>query len=219
MLTLTSLSVFSPGWFLYQRGWHDQRLLTIDQMPSHHIWWRCWRDLLDPFDSQVKKMIDPLQFTFQPNLGVDDAIICVLQRAWGSPDFSSAFKKAVANDSVEWSGRNHLLLYFKTSEIMIDFIRKRMSVWPQSIYGQGHREHREDELALFPKEAETIQSAQEMLEIFLSLCCGKCTLLWPAGWAASEYCIWTLYTAYYIKWLGRIALWLSANSHRKIPKY
>lgn len=87
MSTLTPLSVFSPGWFLHQRSSHDQRLLTIDALTSHLM--KVLRDLIDPFDSQVKKLIDPLQFTFQPNLGVDDAIICVLQRARGSPSLIS----------------------------------------------------------------------------------------------------------------------------------
>lgn len=58
----------------------------------------------------------------------------------------------------------------KTSEIVTLYRRGRLT----SVYGQGHRE---DELALFPKEAETIHCAQENVGDF------SITLLWKMYFA------------------------------------
>ena len=91
----------------------------------------------------VKPSMDPLQFAYQPGIGVDDAVIYLLQRALSHLDtagatvrimffdFSSAFntiQPLLLRDKLEHSGVDHLL----TSWIL-DYLTDR----PQYVRAQG----------------------------------------------------------------------------------
>ncbi|KAI3374567.1 hypothetical protein L3Q82_021133 [Scortum barcoo] len=55
---------------------------TTDQSPStSHVMKVLERLVLAQLRPQVRKFLDPLQFAYQPHLGVDDAVIYLLQRA------------------------------------------------------------------------------------------------------------------------------------------
>ncbi|KAI3357206.1 hypothetical protein L3Q82_015663, partial [Scortum barcoo] len=112
----------------------------------------------------VSPNMDPLQFAYQPGIGVDDAVIYLLQRSLSHLedagntvritffDFSSAFNtihpsllkegndceyRKVIMDFVDWCELNHLQVNAsKTKEMVIDFSRKPSSdIAPVNIQG------------------------------------------------------------------------------------
>ncbi|KAI4898966.1 hypothetical protein NFI96_016196 [Prochilodus magdalenae] len=130
---------------------------------TSHIMKTMERLVLEQLRPTVQPLLDPLQFAYQPRLGVEDAIIYLLNRVYAHLDkpastvrvmffdFSSAFNTiqpallgdklnvmqgATVNDFVAWCELNHLQLNVtKTKELVVDLRRDKAQVTPISIKG------------------------------------------------------------------------------------
>ena len=68
----------SLQWFQFPRN----SIYTCDRSPSHPTWWSCWRGSFWPtWGSRWDLLWAPCNLHHQPRLGVDDAVIYLLQRA------------------------------------------------------------------------------------------------------------------------------------------